>query len=247
MIQASGVSAAMDSNRFASEQSGTQQPANGGTGAPQSAILRLLDPESNQPIDNPELRRELASMVELMQRLETLAHEQLEQNTVASGIDQPPEADEQPLGSHQAEHENQGDPSIAEPFDPAEFTEPPSVSLSYVPDDASASASLPDPHGFELADHPESGTTTKNDDEYLTRWWVHFNGDISLERLARFRNVLSESPFAIDARFSEITDGLILMRLVTEGHFSDAQVDWIIRQVMDAVGLDRGAAILSRD
>lgn len=83
-------------------------------------------------------------------------------------------------------------------------------------------------------------------DEHCRRWWVNFNGDLSLERLAKLRAHLNDSPFTIDTRYDEITDGLIVMRVVTEEHISMDQLNWILRQLMDLVGLDRNSAIISK-
>ena len=219
-------------------------------------LLQLLDPASNHSLDHPELRRELASMVELLHRLEQLAQEQMELHAESDEIpdcdviDQGPGEDPQAIDSDVEEDDLMiGGHVFA--FDPSEFSQAPPVSQPFIPD----APPLERDHGAPAFEVPvaraiaetESDSSDQESDENLERWWVQFNGNVSLERLARMRKVMSDSPFTIDARFSEITDGLIVMRLVTGRPLSTEQVDWIVRQVMDAVGLDREAAILSRE
>jgi hypothetical protein len=144
-------------------------------------------------------------------------------------------------------------------FDPGEFTGVPETARPWEPDPGWPSASAPDqasptapdqpaePADEPAAATPPTGPSPAEQDQQPERWWVNFNGDVSLERLARVRRVLSDSPFTIEARFDEITDGLIVLRVVTDRSITMDQLDWLIRQVMDQNGLDRNAAILSRN
>lgn len=82
-------------------------------------------------------------------------------------------------------------------------------------------------------------------DENLRRWWVTFSGNVSLEKLSSLRERLSDSPFTLETRYDEIADGLIVLRVVTDNRVTMQQIDWIIRELMDTVGLDRDSAILT--
>lgn len=82
-------------------------------------------------------------------------------------------------------------------------------------------------------------------DEKPRRWWVTFSGNVSLEKLAGLRERLSDSPFTLETRFDEIGDGLIVLRVVTDNRVTMQQIDWIVRELMDTVGLDRDSAILT--
>jgi hypothetical protein len=77
------------------------------------------------------------------------------------------------------------------------------------------------------------------------RWWINFNGELRLNRVARLRSRLQESPFVIEARFEQIEHGLIALRVVTGGAVTTAQMDWVLRQLLEAFSLNENCAILS--
>jgi hypothetical protein len=96
-----------------------------------------------------------------------------------------------------------------------------------------------------IGEEPDEAYQVTESDENLMRWWVTFSGNVSLERLAQLRARFNDSPFTIEARFVEIGDGVIVLRLVTDDRVTMQQVDWILRELMDTVGLDKDSAILS--
>jgi hypothetical protein len=227
-----------------------------------SALLRLLDPESNVSIDDPELRSGLASMVELMERLESMAEQALvrarEQEEAAerassAGDESAWQLETGATGEFvisgrlvsftPSDGESTGSFTIF--GGPEAYDEEPAVGHDVgAPEDMEASTD-PIVFPFDINQFQPAAVEEPSIEDNLERWWIHFNGEVSLERLCRVRKDLEQSPFTIDARFNEITDGLIVMRLVTESHLSPKQVDWIVSQSMEAAGLDRDAAIVS--
>lgn len=122
------------------------------------------------------------------------------------------------------------------PFDPTEFDPVPPPATESI---ASEPEQVSSDDGSEPRDDPDLPT------DNLRRWWVTFSGNVRLEKLSLLRQRLSDSPFTLDARFDEIADGMIVLRVVTDRSITMQQTDWIIRELMDTVGLDRDSAILT--
>ncbi len=218
---------------------------------PESALLKLLGTLSDDSVEHLELRDEIRRLIELLERIETLAERDLAKLQASAPSASPshdePHAEEVPGKDTAGKAElDIGGNVVA--FDPAEFVHPPEAASPVAfPESEPAVEQQPDPEppDYSRLVHDYEPRSEQIDD-HLERWWVHFNGDVSLERLRRLRKEISESPFTLEARFDEITDGLIVFRLVTEGHLSMKQVEWIVEQVMNSVGLNRDAAIVSR-
>jgi hypothetical protein len=215
-------------------------------GDPTPATIRLLESNSDQAFADSEIRQELVSMVRVMSRLEELASRKLAE---LRGTEDAPETQAEDIESGPASQEltHPGEVRVGGhivAFDPFEF--------EVTPDVESPFHQTWRPERASETEHAQTGDVSalqqdeELEDEHLSRWWIHFNGNVSLERLSRLRRIMSDSPFTFEARFDEITDGLIVMKLVTERRLPESHVDWIIRQVMDVVGLERDAAILSR-
>jgi hypothetical protein len=242
-------------------------PEDGGT-----PLERLLRKSDDHGLVSGELRQELDRLFELLHRIDTLI-DRTDQRIDDDVQDKPVEhtrSSEQSVQSSQADEPPAANGGIQIgghilAFDPAEFARPPiaasPVKSSRQPQ-ATERTQTSAQTGTPARDSDDQRTAARSEragvrrpgqyqtlhaagDEQLERWWVNFNGDVSLERLARLRQVLGESPFTIEARFDEITDGLIVLRIVTDHKLTEAHVDWIVRQVMSSVGLNRDAAILS--
>jgi hypothetical protein len=198
-------------------------------------MLRLLKNDPSAAFDHPELRQELLRLFQLLQRIDELAGEEF---PTAAPLHEFPDSKRKEDGPV-SDEKNQPEPDLGPElvaFDPSEFG-------GYAPEDNHASQ---DP-GNEHADTNPPVPYEASEEEYPARWWVNFNGDISLERLATLRRMLTESPFTIEVRFDEITDGLIVLKVVTEHNISMDQMDWLIKNVMQLVGMDQNAAILSQN
>lgn len=203
-----------------------------------TSLLRLLKSGEGEALDDPELQQEFRRLHELLDRIDRLA-------------------DDVAVEDGESEHQ----------------AEPASASTAERPTEAASGArQAPAGGDYEASDQPGSRATAEGEqvspqpssepavepgatpsqsreseiDDRCQRWWVHFNGDLSLERLSKLRAHLNDSPFTIDTRYDEITDGLIVMRVVTEEHISMDQLNWVLRQLMDQVELDRNSAIVSK-
>lgn len=198
-------------------------------------VLQQFEPGSGSRLEDPELWGQFHRMFHLLERIEQLvageANHSFESQWEPPPTHQAAQTFEQPDTRETGQFVS-GRPSIYEP---------PSVEPlgSYADDPEDELA--PDP----VVD-PESGHNDP-DSGGIECWWINFSGDVSLDRLARLRRIVDESPFTIEARFDEVCDGLIVMRVLTENVLTIPQMDWIIRQVMDSVGIDRNTAILSRN
>ena len=237
------------------------------------SLLRLLRKSGEHGLIDGELRQELERLFELLYRIDQLI-ERTEQFVTPTAREQIDEADEKIQSESDPADQQAGNDEFhigghIVAFDPAEFTRPPLAAspLRRPATEPVTESHLPRASGGDThSTHTKSGSWAASDiqesrqqpnrpgvyqcfqdagDEQLERWWVNFNGDVSLERLARLRQVLGESPFTIETRFEEISEGLIILRVVTDRTLTEAHVDWIVRQVMGSVGLNRDAAILS--
>ncbi len=223
------------------------------------SLIRLLKSSDDDALEDQELREEFDRLNNLLQRIDQIAQrEELRSDEPEEPAPfSEPETEVEPIGAVPVTDVDQDsfplDPDL-EPFSPHDYgarehheaerpDEPVDAAFHHgEAQDEPAGDAADDEAGMD----PPEQEATRGTDENLARWWVNFNGDISLERLAKLRALLNESPFTIETRFEEITDGLIVLRVVTDRHISMEQVDWIVRQMMDSVGLDRNSAIVSR-
>lgn len=218
------------------------------------SLLRLLRKSGEHGLIDGELRQELERLFELLYRIDRLI-DRVEQSPAGDEIaphqvvaDDDASIDQRPSPPRESDESLEANGGIQIgghilAFDPAEFARPPMVA-SPVRRPEKNPATTP-PERTALRQPGQYQTFKEAGDDQLERWWVNFNGVVSLERLARLRHVLAESPFTFEARFDEITDGLIILRIVTDRKLTRAHVDWIVRQVMASVGLNRDTAILS--
>lgn len=194
------------------------------------AILELLDADPDSVFNDPDFRDGMIRIIELLGQIESLARSRIARSSEGAGeFAQRFTSADATTGEQEA---TDVDPPIGGDivaFDPSEFEQ---SAAPAAPERRSGSGSL---HGVVSGERDQ-----------LQRWWVNFNGDLSLERLARLRRIIEESPFAVESRFDEIAEGLIVLRIVTDARLTMEQVDWIVRQVMVNVGMDRNAAILSQ-
>jgi hypothetical protein len=188
--------------------------------------------------DHQELRHELLRLFQLLHRIEDLAGEEFPTAAPLYEFPDSRRKEDGPVSDEKNHPEPDLGPELVA-FDPSEFG-------GYAHGDDPASQHPGNGH----TDAPDTESSVQyegSEEEYPARWWVNFNGDISLERLATLRRMLTESPFTIEVRFDEITDGLIVLKVVTEHNISMDQMNWLIKNVMQLVGMDQNAAILSQN
>jgi hypothetical protein len=234
-----------------SQQSDHQTDASERAEQRAAKVLKLLHSSPSEPIGDPELRAEVERLFDLMKRIDELAEQELHLAPAGPKPEEPADQHHAGDASPTSDREDQpGQEPIA--FDPAELDAwEPAIEQDegeLVSNEGSA-APFVDPTQAPEVESPvvSQSKETKVSEDNLQRWWVSFNGDISLDRLSRTRTALSESPFTIEARFDDITDGLIVLRVVTERHLTFEQVEWLVQLVMQSVGLDRNAAVISRN
>lgn len=189
-----------------------------------TSLLRLLKSNDGESLEDPQLQREFERLHDLLERIDRIASE----------VGAPEQTSEASTNAH---------PS-SQPTAPVGHPEPGGQRATWSdPDTSPADSDASKTSGSSEQAPPEWANAQ---DEPSTRWWVHFNGDLSLDRLSQLRAHLDESPFTLDTRFDEITDGLIVLRIVTDERISMDHLDWILRQLMERVGLDRKSAIISK-
>jgi hypothetical protein len=126
-----------------------------------------------------------------------------------------------------------------DPFDPAGENEVDTHSLDnhQARSESEISEIAPRPDQFSLLE------AIAVDD--IQRRWVTFNGTLSLDRLALVRAELHHSPFVIEARFEEIGEGMVVLRLVTSSDLTRSQIEWVLGQLIESTGLEPKCATLS--
>jgi hypothetical protein len=204
-------------------------------------ILRPLHSQPNGAESDQELRHELRQMFQLLQNIveklepvEAAGTPYLDQtwSTSESAHDDSGAPEHEPVGTFSSLSRN--DTAISTQ---STFVKTASISWSPVTGD-----SRPEAANQTRTENPE-----KQEGPSFAHWWLNFSGDVSLERLARFRTLVSNSPFTVEARFDDIADGLIVLRVVTQQNLTDDQMDWLVRQVLDNLGIDQHSVILSRE
>lgn len=204
-----------------------------------TSLLRLLKSSDEDAIADPEIREEFQRLHELLERIDRIAE------GVESGKQSPEDVVHADVERQPAQSASERTPPTQD-AGPAEASVPPGDRA--LSEETRQAEPEPGPAPQAAGGQAEARRSERasSTDEHLARWWINFNGDVSLERLSRLRALLDESPFTIDTRYDEITDGLIVLRVVTDQHITMDQLDWILRQLMDLVGLDRKSAIISK-
>jgi hypothetical protein len=211
------------------------------SGRESTAMLRQLNPQADHNSTESELGDQLRQMFHLLHGI----LEKLEpaERTLESEPDRDwAEHSTDPTSHTQPLHEPVG--TFAAPprdvrtaAEPPTFAKAPPITWSVRP------GTMP----TNVEEEPDMSQSDAPDSPSFAHWWFNFSGDVSLGRLARFRQIVNSSPFTVDARFDEISDGLITLRLVTDEQFSCEQMDWIVRQILDNLAIDRHSVILSRE
>jgi hypothetical protein len=207
-----------------------------------SNVLKRIRPGSGSEMEDPDLWQDMTRLLTLMRQIEDLADQDFEERSEPRDEFEPGYLAWQPeehRGDIEEEFvfEKQTVTLGPETFSKLQPFEPPEFNRAYARGEETKNA-----------DRQSTRTrTTQLSDDQLVRWWVSFSGDVSLDRLSKLRKIIDESPLTIDAHFHEICDGLIVMRVVTDNNLTMEQLDWVIGQVLDVVGIERDAAIISRN
>jgi hypothetical protein len=207
-----------------------------------SNVLKRIRPGSGSGMEDPDLWQEMTQLFAALRRIEDLAEQDFAEYLESQDDFEPGYLTRQPeerRGDIEEEFvfEKQTVTFGPETFSNLQPFEPPEFKRAYARSEETESTDRP----TRRAQLPHAP------DDQLLRWRVSFSGDVSLDRLSKVRKIIDESPLTIDAHFHEICDGLIVMRVVTDNNLTMEQLDWVVGQVLDVVGIERNAAIVSRN